>query len=81
MARSQNSFMKLQRERKRKKKKEEKLQRKLERKDQGSGGKLDDMIAYVDDYGNITSTPPETKKQDPKKPNDSTIAEATKRIE
>lgn len=59
MARSQNSFMKLQRERKKKKKKQAKLQRKIEKKDHETSGKLDDMLAYVDEYGNITSSPPE----------------------
>ncbi|WP_238354572.1 cold-shock protein [Fulvivirga marina] len=58
MARSQNSFIKQQREKKKQKKKEEKLQKKQERKENSTGGNLDDMIAYVDEFGNITSTPP-----------------------
>ena len=62
MARSQNSFMKLQRERKKKKKRMEKLQRKLDKKEHETSGKLDDMIAYVDEYGNITSEPPELRE-------------------
>ncbi|MDF9797719.1 S-adenosylmethionine hydrolase [Catalinimonas alkaloidigena] len=59
MGRSQNSFMKKQREKKKQKKKEEKMQRKQERQENSSGGALDEMVAYVDEYGNITSTPPE----------------------
>lgn len=59
MARSQNSFMKKQLEQKKKKKKEDKEQRKLERQQNSPGGHLDDMIAYVDEFGRISSTPPE----------------------
>lgn len=75
MGRSQNSFMKKQRERQKQKKKDEKEQRKQERKESSTGGDLDDMIAYVDEFGNITSTPPDEKAQDPspenkKKPQD-----------
>jgi len=41
-------------------KKEDKLKRKQSRKDSnGSGKSFEDMIAYVDMYGNITSTPPD----------------------
>ena len=67
MARSQNSFIKQQKEKNKKKKKEEKLQKKLERKENSSGGDLDDMLAYVDEYGNITSTPPAEKPEKPAK--------------
>jgi S-adenosylmethionine hydrolase len=59
MARSQNSFMKKQREKQKQKKKEEKLQRKHERQENATGGSLEEMIAYVDEFGNITSTPPD----------------------
>ena len=51
--------MKKQREKKKQKKKEEKLQRKQERQENSSGGSLEEMIAYVDESGNITSTPPD----------------------
>lgn len=37
------------------------------RKEQSKGGALDDMIAYVDDYGNILDSPPEEPKKDKKK--------------
>lgn len=46
-------------EKKRLAKREEKQKRKEERKQTNKGGGLDDMIAYVDEYGMITSTPPE----------------------
>ncbi|ELR70475.1 cold shock-like protein [Fulvivirga imtechensis AK7] len=70
MARSQNSFIKQQREKKKQKKKEEKLQKKQERKENSTGGDLDQMIAYVDEYGNITSTPPDEKKVEEDKDGD-----------
>ena len=54
------SFNKRELEKKKEQKKKEKLQRKEERK--ASGGKsLDDMIAYVDENGVITDTPPDPK--------------------
>jgi hypothetical protein len=53
--------MKKQLEKNRAKKKEDKEQRKLERQQNSNGGKLEDMMAYVNEYGEITSTPPITK--------------------
>ncbi|WP_233138204.1 hypothetical protein [Mucilaginibacter sp. MD40] len=51
--------MKKQLEKNRQKKKEDKAQRKQERKESGSSA---EEIAYVDEFGNLTSTPP-TQKQ------------------
>jgi len=62
MASSQNSFIKTQKERERKKKKEEKEQRKKERKENSKGGDLENMMAYVDEFGNLSSEPPVQKK-------------------
>ncbi|MBB6459796.1 cold-shock protein [Flammeovirga kamogawensis] len=59
MARSQQSFNKKEKEKKRQKKKEEKAKRKEERKENSPGGGLDSMMAYVDEFGNITDTPPD----------------------
>jgi hypothetical protein len=59
MARSQNSFLKKQLEQNKAKKKKEKEQRKQERHDHASGGNLENMMAYVDEFGNISSTPPD----------------------
>jgi len=70
MARSQNSFIKKQKEKKKLKKKEDKLQRKKERQENSKGGNLEDMIAYVDEFGNITSTPPEENVEDENGEND-----------
>ena len=68
MARSQNSFIKQQKEKKKQQKKKEKEARKKERQENNAkGGGLEDMMAYVDEFGNITSTPPEgQEKEDPK---------------
>ena len=60
--RSNNSFIKKQKELKRKKKKEAKEEKKIESKKNSKGGGLENMIAYVDEFGNITSEPPEVKK-------------------
>ncbi len=60
MAKSQATFMKKQLEKNRQKKKEDKEQRKLERQ-QNSSGNFDDMLAYVNEFGEIVSTPPEKK--------------------
>ncbi len=56
------SFNKREREQKRKNTKKQKLERKLERKENNSKGKsLDEMLAYVDEYGNLSATPPEKR--------------------
>ena len=62
MAKSQATFMKKQLEKNRQKKKEEKAQRKQDRKDNPTSGDLDSMMAYVNEFGEITSTPPAPPK-------------------
>jgi len=62
MGRSNNSFIKKQKADKKAKKRKEKFENRLERKAQESSGKLEDMIAYVDEFGNISDTPPEEPK-------------------
>lgn len=57
-----NSFNKRELEKKKDQKRKEKLQRKEERKASGSKS-FDDMIAYVDENGMITSTPPDPDKK------------------
>jgi len=65
MGRSQESFNKRENEKKRAKKKKDKLQKMEDRKANVEKGKsLDDMIAYVDQYGNITDTPPDPTKKE-----------------
>ncbi len=63
MARSQSTFAKREKEKNRLKKREDKQQKKEERKASSSGGGLDNMIAYVDENGMITSTPPDPTKK------------------
>ena len=63
MAKSQATFMKKELEKKRLKKREEKQQRKEDRKKNSSGGDLENMLAYVNEFGEITSTPPEKKSE------------------
>ena len=58
------SFNKREQEKKKQSKKLEKQKRKEERKANGGSGSFEDMIAYVDENGVITSTPPDiTNKQ------------------
>lgn len=59
MAKSQVTFSKQEREKKKLQKKKEKLARREERKENAKDGSLDSMMAYVDEYGNITDTPPD----------------------
>lgn len=64
MGRSQETFHKKEVRNKKEKKRKEKQQRRQERKEKSkSGSSLDDMIAYVDENGMITSTPPDPSKK------------------
>lgn len=57
MSKSQNSFIKHQKALKKKKKKEEKLQKRLDKKHEETDGSLQNMLAYVDEFGNIHDEP------------------------
>lgn len=60
MARSQETFSKKEAEKRKLQKRKEKEQRKEERKANAkTGSSLEEMMAYVDENGNITSTPPD----------------------
>ena len=64
MAKSQQTFNKLEKEKKRLKKREEKAKRKVERlANSNKGGGLDSMIGYVDEYGFLTDTAPDPSKK------------------
>jgi cold shock CspA family protein len=64
MGKSQETFSKKEREKKRLKKKQDKDEKKAERKANSVGGKsLEDMMAYIDENGNISSMPPDPKKK------------------
>lgn len=65
MGRSQESFSKKEVRKKKEQKRKEKEKKRLARKEKEKSSSLDDMIAYVDEEGNITSTPPDpTQKED-----------------
>jgi cold shock CspA family protein len=64
MAKSKETFNKKEKEKKRLKERQEKRERMEHRKANAVKGKsLDDMIAYIDEDGNISSTPPDPKKK------------------
>jgi cold shock CspA family protein len=63
MGRSQETFSKKENEKKKAKKRQEKQQKRDERRDVTSDGSLENMMAYVDEYGNITDTPPDPIKK------------------
>jgi cold shock CspA family protein len=64
MGRSRETFHKKEVRKKKEKKKKEKEQRRLARKENQAKGGTDDMIAYVDEHGMITSTPPDPDKKE-----------------
>jgi hypothetical protein len=65
MAKSQATFMKKQLEKNKQKKKEDKQQRKQERKENSTGGDLEGMMAYVNEFGEIVSEPPAKNNSTP----------------
>ena len=81
MAKSQESFNKKEKEKKRRKKAKEKLerreQRKLEKEERGKQT-FEDMIMYVDEDGNLSSTPPDPTKRRKIKMEDIQISVAKK---
>jgi hypothetical protein len=67
MARSQNSFIKKQKAERKRKKRQEKIQRKIEKKNKDTSGDLKDMMAYLDEDGNIVDESPEENSQEESK--------------
>jgi cold shock CspA family protein len=64
MAKSRETFNKKETEKNKEKKRKEKEQRKEERKaNSKAGNSWEDMMAYVDENGNISSTPPDPTKK------------------
>jgi cold shock CspA family protein len=63
MAKSSDTFNKKEKEKKRLQKRKDKEQRKEERKANKENKSFEDMIAYVDENGNFSSTPPDTTKK------------------
>lgn len=56
---NQNAYIKKQKEEKKRKKKEQKRKKMEIRKNQDTSSDLKDMLAYVDEDGNLTSEPPD----------------------
>jgi cold shock CspA family protein len=70
MGRAQETFNKKEVRNKKEKKRKEKEKKRLARRENEKKSSLDDMIAYVDENGNITDTPPDpTKKKEIKAEN------------
>lgn len=64
MARSTETFSKKEKEKARLKKSQEKKEKAEDRKaNAGKGKTLEEMMAYIDEYGNITSTPPDPSRK------------------
>jgi cold shock CspA family protein len=64
MGRSQETYSKKENEKKKIQKRKEKQERKEERKANSNKGKsFEDMLAYVDENGQLTSTPPDPNKR------------------
>jgi cold shock CspA family protein len=63
MGRSQETFSKKEVRSKKEKKRKEKEQKRLLKKSEGKKNSFDDMIAYVDEFGKISSTPPDPDKK------------------
>jgi len=64
MAKSKETFNKKDKEQRRRKNKQDKEQKKEERKANSKKGKsLDEMLAYVDENGNISDTPPDPRNK------------------
>jgi cold shock CspA family protein len=62
MGRSQESFNKKEIKKKKQKKRKEKEKKRLLRKESGKSS-FDDMIAYVDEFGMITDSPPDPENK------------------
>ena len=64
MGRSRETYNKKEVRSKKEKKRKEKEKKRLERKENRKKGSLENMIAYVDEKGMITSTPPDPNKKE-----------------
>lgn len=63
MGRSQETFGKKEVRKKKDKKRKDKEQKRAKKKTEGKKSNFDDMIAYVDEFGMISSTPPDPDKK------------------
>lgn len=75
MAKSQITFSKKEKEKKKVQKRREKEEKMAQRKlDNNKGKSLEDMLAYVDENGNISSTPPDLTKVEEIKAEDISVS-------
>jgi len=75
MGKSQETFAKKEKEKKKLKQRQDKEEKMEERRANGKKGKsLEEMMAYIDEDGNISSTPPDPKKKKVFKQEDVQIA-------
>jgi len=63
MGRSQETFSKKEVRDKNEKKRKEKAQKRAKKKSEGKKSSFEDMIAYVDEFGMLTSSPPDPSKK------------------
>jgi cold shock CspA family protein len=63
MGRSQETFSKKEVRTRKERKRKEKEQKRAKKKNEGRKTSFDDMIAYVDEFGNISSVPPDPDKK------------------
>lgn len=74
MGRSQESFNKKDVRNRKEKKRKEKEKKRAARKESEKSNSLDDMIAYVDEHGNITDTPKDPAEKEEVKAEDIVIS-------
>ena len=82
MGASNGTFSKREKEKARQKKKQDKQEKRDDRKANGSKGQgLDQMLAYVDENGNLSTTPPNPQHHKPVNQQDITIGVARREPE
>ena len=59
MGRSQNQFIKKKKAQAKRKKKQAKFEKRIEKKNQSKDSNLENMLAFVDENGNISAVPPD----------------------
>lgn len=81
MGKSQETYSKKEKEKKRLKKRQDKLLKKNERQENSAGGGLENMMAYLDENGNIVDSPPEITKKIEIDPDDIVLGVPTREAE
>ncbi len=78
MSKPRESFGKKEVRNKKEKKRKDKEKKRIERKENPDSNSFDDMIAYVDEFGNISSTPPDPTKKRKEVDKDSIVISITR---